>query len=60
MKVIHADHGASTFMPISGRQTITVCGQWLQDNNPANDKRKTMDDTKVTCKKCKNLLSGAR
>jgi len=60
MPVIHSDHGGFKIMPISGRHTITVCGQWLQDSCALNEKRKTKDDTKVNCKRCKKLLSGAQ
>jgi len=53
--IIHADHGGFKIMPVTGRNTITVCGRYL----PPGKNNKTTDDVKVTCKQCKNLLSEA-
>ena len=54
--IIHYDNGSFSLMTISGRHTVVECSRYIQDNVPGNDKRKTSDVTKVTCKNCLQIL----
>ena len=50
--VVHFDSGKFYITPVSGRHTVCLCGQWLQDNYAKDAGRKTSDWKKVTCKRC--------
>lgn len=56
-RVIHYDTGDGHIMPISGRHTICLCGQWFQDNYDADKDRYTSEKEKVTCKNCLKKLN---
>jgi len=55
--VTHYDNGDCFFGPISGRHTVAICGQSLQDNYKPNQKRTTTIIENVTCKNCLKRLS---
>ena len=54
--VKHYDDGEFYVMPYSGRHTKCLCGQMMQDNHKLNEKRKTKDKSRVTCKRCLKKL----
>ena len=57
MPVVHYDNGDCFSAPISGRHTLCLCGQSLQDKYEPNQKRKTTEAPKVTCKRCLKKLA---
>lgn len=61
MAVVHYDNGECFLMPMSGRHTVCLCGQSMQDSYKPTQKRKTTDENKVTCKNClKKMEKGSK